>query len=341
MKFCKIFLSLFAALIIGGCSFMGTTVPTSVPTSSDWLSATLTAIALAQPSPSPAPTETPLPSSPTSSAAPAGKIVFTCRIFGNLPDQICIVNADGTDYRRLTFADKAESYYPSLSPDGMSVVFTSNLTNVYEIYEMDLSVGIPVQLTDTLGEVYAPEISPDGQSIVFANIIGAFSSIWMMDRDGGSPREIFSLDGKDCVDPTWSPDGTRILFAAGVGVDKELFTITPDGRDLLPVHESFRTRGRSDWSADGSIIAAYSWSSPNFEIFFMNPDGSNLRQVTFSGRDLAPSFSPDSQWMVYTSYAGNNDDPNGCELFIMRVDGSENTRLTYNSYCDWQPRWGQ
>ena len=279
--------------------------------------------------------------SPTSPAAPAGKIVFTCRIFGVLPDQICIINADGSDYRRIMFADKAESYYPSLSPDGTSVVFTSNLTTVYEIYEMDLSVGIPVQLTDHLGEPYAPEISPDGQSIVFANIISAFSSIWLMDRDGGNPHEIFRLEGKDCVDPTWSPDGTRILFAAGIGTDKQLFTIAPDGRDPLAVHETFRTRGRSDWSADGAIVAAYSWLSPNFEIFFINPDGSNLRQMTFDGRDLAPSFSPDSQWMVYTSYAGNNDDPNGCELFIMRVDGSQNIRLTNNSYCDWQPRWGR
>ncbi len=327
--------------LIGGCSFASAAVPTPAPTSANWLSSTLTAIALAQPSPSPAPIETPLPPSPTSTTAPTGKIVFTCRIFGDLPDQVCIVNADGTGYRRITWWDKVESYYPSLSPDGRSVVFTSNLTTVYEIYEMDLSTEIPVQLTDHLGEPYAPEISPDEQSIVFANIIGDFSSIWIMDRDGGNPHEIFHLEGKDCVDPTWSPDGTRILFAAGIGTDKQLFTIMPIGADLAPVHETFRTRGRSDWSADGSIIAAYSWLSPGFEIFFMNPDGSDLRQVTFGGRDLAPSFSPDSQWMVYTSYAGNTDDPHGCELFIMRVDGSQNTRVTNNSYCDWQPRWGR
>jgi TolB protein len=341
MKPHKVLLFLVLALLIGGCSFPWTAATTIAPTSTDWIASTLTAIALAQPSSSPVPTETPLPPSPIPNDTPTGKIVFTCRIFSVVPDQICIVNADGTDYRRITWTDKAESYYPTLSPDGRSVVFSSNPTTVFEIYEMDLSVGIPVQLTDHLGEPNAPEISPDGQFIAFANIVGDFSNIWLMNSDGGNPHEIFSLDGKDCVDPTWSPDGTRILFAAGTGTDKELFTITPSGADLQPVNDSFRTRGRSDWSADGSIIAAYSWSSPNFEIFFMNPDGTNLRQMTFSGRDLAPSFSPDSQWMVYTSYAGNNNDPNGCELFIMRVDGSQNTRLTNNSYCDWQPRWGQ
>jgi TolB protein len=330
-----------AAFVISGCFFSSAALPTPVPTSTGWLAATLTAIALAQPSPTIGPTEPPLPPAPTDPFVPTGKIVLTCRILGAVPDQLCIVNADGTDYHRITFTDQAESYYPSLAPDGRSVVYTSNLTAAYEIYEMDLSTGLPVQLTNLLGEVYAPEISPDGQRIVFANIIGTFSRIWMMDRDGSHPHEIFGLDGKDCVDPTWSPDGTRILFAAGIGTDKQLFTITPTGEDLVPVHDTFRTRGRSDWSSDGSIIAAYSWRSPGFDIFYVDPGGSNLRQMTSGGRNLAPSFSPDSRWMVYTSYAGENIDPDGCELFIMPVDGNQIIQLTHNSFCDWQPRWGR
>ncbi len=151
---------------------------------------------------------------------------------------------------------------------------------------------------------------------------------------------IFSLEGEDCVDPTWSPDGNLILFAAGSGVEKQLYTITPQGTGFLAVAPGFYTRGRSDWSADGKIIAAYSWNSPAFEVFFMNPDGSDIRQMTFSGRDLAPSFSPDSQWMVYTSYDGKNDDQDACEIFVMPVKGGTPLRLTYNDYCDWQPRWG-
>jgi TolB protein len=340
MKAGKFFGVVLAAGILLGCSSLPASATPPAPTSAAWLSATLTAIAFAQPFPSLTPTETPLPPSPTVPSPPSGRIVFTCRLLDDAHDQLCLMNADGSGYRRITFADAAENYYPSLSPDGTSVVYASNTTGVYEIYEMQLSVGIPKQLTDGLGEPYAPEISPDGKTIVFATNYSAFSTIWLMDRDGSHPRQIFGMSGRDCVDPTWSPDGTRILFAAGVGNDKQLFTITPEGGDPRPVSETFRTRGRSDWSADGFLIAAYSWLSPNFEIFFMEPGGSNLRQMTFSGRDLAPAFSPDSQWVVYTSYGGSNDDPNACEIYIMRIDGSQNTRLTYNYSCDWQPRWG-
>lgn len=286
-------------------------------------------------------TETPgsVPEVPTNLGLPTGKIVFACRLTDDGDDELCLINADGSGYRQLT-DNGFENYYPSLSPDGKSVVFSANLTGIFEIYEMDLTSGNPIQLTNNLKEAYGPEISPDGRLIVFAANYTEASSIWLMDRDGGNVHQIFSDPGQDAVDPTWSPDGKRILFALGKANEKILMTMTTEGTDVRTVSDIFHTRGRSDWSADGAIIAAYAGSAPRWEIYFMNPDGSNLHQMTYSGRNLAPSFSPDSQWMVYTSYGGNNSDLNACEIYIMRIDGSENRRLTENDYCDWQPRWG-
>ena len=51
-----------------------------------------------------------------------GKIVYTC--YDGEFDQICLMNADGSQNRQLTF-EKATSYYPSLSPDGEAIVFSS------------------------------------------------------------------------------------------------------------------------------------------------------------------------------------------------------------------------
>ena len=31
----------------------------------------------------------------------------------------------------------------------------------------------------------------------------------------------------------------------------------------------------------------------------------------------------------------------GCEIYIMRTDGTDVRRLTDNDTCDWQPRWGR
>ncbi|NCP88623.1 hypothetical protein GW829_14775, partial [bacterium] len=87
------------------------------------------------------------------------------------------MNADGSGIHRLTKDSSSENFYPSLAPDGYSIVFSSNQTGTFEIYEMDLS-GNQTQLTSGLGDLYAPEISPDGRFIIFTNGSGSYSSIW-------------------------------------------------------------------------------------------------------------------------------------------------------------------
>jgi hypothetical protein len=70
--------------------------------------------------PTPLATLTPLPK-PTKEHI--GRLIFTCTR-GDF-NQLCMVNADGTDFQQLTKLD-AHSYYPVFSPLGGSVVYSSN-----------------------------------------------------------------------------------------------------------------------------------------------------------------------------------------------------------------------
>jgi len=272
---------------------------------------------------------------------PIGEIVFVCQVAGENRDQICLMNADGTDPRQLTH-DTHENFYPSFAPDGKSIVFVSNATLYFEIYEMDLA-GTTRQITYGLKDAYAPEISPDGRQIVFtrSDNNNGFSEVWLVDRDGSSAHVLYTEDGQDVLDPTWSPDGQQILFALGKDNNtKHLFVIHVDGSGLRQVSSVFTTRGRSDWSGDGLWMAGYSGESWKREIFIMHPDGSELHQISSGGNVLAPSFSPDSQWIAFTGYIDLYGNDNGCEIYVMRLDGSNLMRLTNNTYCDYQPRWG-
>jgi TolB protein len=271
----------------------------------------------------------------SSEPGPTGKIVFVCQIFRlQAKDQLCIINADGTGWRRLTTTDGVRSYYPSFAPDGKSVVFSSNLDGNFKLYEIDMS-GHVTPLGNTIG--IAPEISPDNKQVVFTNNDGQSDMIWVMDRDGSHYRKLYA----DAWDPTWSPDGSRILFATNIAGKPQLASISLDGTGFQQITDLPDLRGRSDWSADGQHIVTYSGKPWARELYILNPDGSALRQLTPSGgNSQGPGFSPDGQWVVFTAYydaIGNN---NGCEIYIMRIDGSQPKRLTSNTYCDWQPRWG-
>ncbi|MDP1778753.1 MAG: hypothetical protein Q8K73_00615 [Anaerolineales bacterium] len=239
---------------------------------------------------------------------PLGQIAFTCQVFKvTAINQICIIQADGTGFRRLTTDNKRQHYYPSVAPDGESVIYAAfREPNIYEIYEVELASGSVTQLTDRLGNVNAPEISPDGKTILFAS-----------DMEGGI----------------------------------QLFSIRMDGSELNKISSLPAMRGRSDWSPDGQFIVTYSGQSWNRDVYLMNADGSNAHMLSpTGGNSQGPSFSSDGQWVAFTSYFDHYGDDHGCEIYIMRVDGSDPStrfasgqalrRLTNNDYCDYQPRWG-
>lgn len=274
---------------------------------------------------------------------PFGQIAFTCQIFKTqASNQICIINADGTGFRRLTTDDTKQHYYPSVAPDGKSVVFAAfREPGFYEIYEADIASGVITQLTDRLGNLNAPEISPDGSTIVFKMSTVDANELWLMNRDGSSPRNIPNALGWD---PTWSPDGSTILFASDMEGAVQLFTIRTDGSELKRISSLPAIRGRSDWSPNAQFIVTYSGEPWNRDVYIMNAGGSNAHMLSpTGGNSQGPSFSPDGQWVAFTSYFDRYGDDHGCEIYIMRVDGSDGQtprRLTNNDYCDYQPRWG-
>jgi Tol biopolymer transport system component len=285
--------------------------------------------------------EPPAPTGGVSEGPPLGRIVFNCQIFKfQASEQICIMNADGSGWRRLTQEDGIRHYYPSLAPDGSSVVYSQfREADVYEIYELSIADGTARRLTDRLGVLTGPEISPDGASIAFMRWTPSADQyqIWIMERDGSNPRRVFSGTGWD---PTWSPDGQQILLASDMEGSTQLYTVDLDGTNLRRVSDLPAIRGRSDWSSQG-FITTYSGESWRREVFIMNADGSGLRQVSPSGgNSQGPSFSPDGGWLAFTAYFDNFNDIHGCEIYIVRIDGTDLRRLTENQYCDYQPRWG-
>lgn len=272
---------------------------------------------------------------------PGGRIVFTCQLYKyQSSEQICIMNADGSGYRRLTLDNDVRHYYPSLSPDGQSVVYSQyREDNVYEIYELNISDGTPTRLTDRLGVLTGPAISPDGTTIAFMRWTPASDQyqIWLMDRDGAHPRRAIDGDGWD---PTWSPDGKQLLFASDRGGSVQLYIAKLDGTAPRRITNLPAIRGRSDWSSTG-LITTYSGEPWKREIYVMNADGSDAHRISpTGGNSQGPSFSPDGGWVAFTAYFDRFNDINGCEIYIMRKDGTDLRRLTDNEYCDYQPRWG-
>lgn len=242
------------------------------------------------------------------------------------------MNADGSGFRSLT-ANGANNGFASLSPDGQSVVYTSNLSGSWQIYELTLADLTTRQLTFGPGEASAPAISPDGRKIVYKCSL-RLDSICVMDRDGSNSRRIYTPGW----DPVWSPDGSRLLFASGPLEQPSLYILSVGDSRVQQVLMLKDMRGRSDWSIQDRIVT-YAGQPWQRNIYLW--DGTSWTQLTEGGNSVGPSFSPDGNWIAFTAYFDHMYEPDGCEIYIMTVTGERLTRLTDNDYCDWQPRWGR
>ena len=268
----------------------------------------------------------------------SGKIVYTCQVNkSSSSDQICIMNADGTEQHQLT--ESNDNQDASLAPTGQTVIFVSNQTGNYEIVEMDLT-GKRSQLTDFKGTLGLPAVSPDNQWIAFNNRVDGFDQLWLMERNGIKQRMIYSLPGIAAVAPTWSPDSDQLLFAVGKDLARQLFIMDLNGREPRLLSDQIFTPGRTDWSIQGQI-AYFIGETWKREVWTIYPDGTGMDQITRGGNAQSPSFSPGGRYIAYTGYTNvDGRDEFSCEIFIMDLYSRESRQLTDNEYCDYQPRWG-
>lgn len=256
-----------------------------------------------------------------------GRIVFTCYI--QQIDQICIMNADGTNRRQVTESD-ATTFYASLSIGADMIYFSSRESGQFQIYSVRPNGKEFKRLTRVSGSFYAPELSPSAGWIVMTK---DGEGIWLMKPDGTNPH---ALTDKDDIDPAWSADGSMIAFASSRAGTRQLFVMNADGSNIRQVTDLKDMGGRSSWSPDGTKLAFYAGPAEDRNIYVINVDGTNLVQLTNGGDNLGPSWSPDGNWIAFTSFRDGNN-----EIYVMHPDGTGVTNLTNNPISDWQPRWGR
>jgi WD40 repeat protein len=276
----------------------------------------------------------------TAAGEPSGKIIYTCQmdnIFGH--DQICMINADGSGFRQLTNDLLHQHFYPSWAPDGNSFVFVGSHSGSSKIYEMNLEGNMHI-VGDIEGELYAPMISPDGLRIIFTRYVSDTEQyVSVVNRDGSNLLDLVSY--YDSKDPVWSEDNSKVLFTSREDGKAGIYYMNSGGTTIQKIEQLNGLDGRPDWSVDYTV-ATYSGSKDahDREIVLLEV-GEEPVTITSGGDNLSPSFSPDGEWITFMSYRDHYWESDGCEIYIMRKDGTDIRRLTDNSYCDYQPRWGE
>jgi Tol biopolymer transport system component len=158
-----------------------------------------------------------------------------CTVTGCVFD-IYVMNADGSNVRRLT-DDPHNDDMPRFSPDGGTIVFSSDRTGSRAIYTMNADGTNVVQLSSDSLVAGDPDWSPTGDKIVFENNFCSscdVSDIFVMDPNGENVSRLTQNLGNN-LQPRWSPDGRYIVFwhqdPPGFDIG-DIFTMRSDGNEV-------------------------------------------------------------------------------------------------------------
>lgn len=216
--------------------------------------------------------------------------------------------------------------------------------------------GTTIQrLTKTWYPKFFLRFSPDGSRIAFCrhhrNLRGTnqiLVGLQLMRADGTDDRPLLKeFDSAVQIQehPNWSPDGRKLLISGG-GNDtgnssKDTF--------IAPIDAEFRAAALSKlvpgqgvqlgeepcFSPDGKHIV---FVSIDETLWIADADGGNKARVVQVDGSYChqPAWSPDGEWIAFAS-----DRDGDVNIYRIRWDGTELTRLTDQSGFDCRPRWSR
>ncbi|MEZ4585326.1 MAG: hypothetical protein R2909_02875 [Gemmatimonadales bacterium] len=168
--------------------------------------------------------------------APDGKRLAFVRSDAGAGSTLWIASLDRGETRSLVAAS-ATILSPSWSPDGSRLAYASNQGGRFRIWMVAANGAGARPVSDPLGADLEPCFAPDGRRLVFVRQLGN-GTIDLVIKDLRSGAEaVLALEGGESG-PVWSPTGDRIAFASDRDGDLEIYTVRPDGSDLLKVTDN-------------------------------------------------------------------------------------------------------
>jgi hypothetical protein len=268
----------------------------------------------------------------TVTVVPAGQILFASNRDGAYA--LHAMQTDGRSAVRLT-TGPGDARQPALGADGVLALVSEGTSGRAMIRQMMTSGGEERDLFAGRD----PAWSPDAKRLAFSASVAGVSQVVIAKAPGGAPVPV-TAEKVYAGQPTWSPDGRCLAYAAERDRNLDIWIADLEGSEPRRLTDDPGLDWSPAWSPDGGWLAFVSNRSGSYQIYAMRADGNDLRTLTdFPQGVESPAWSPDGYWLAFVAYTGDGAGVNAREIYLMRADGREQVRLTYNGYDDTEPDW--
>ncbi|MCI0494139.1 serine/threonine-protein kinase [candidate division KSB1 bacterium] len=237
-----------------------------------------------------------------------------------------------------------------ISPDGSRIAYNSDESGNLDLWVLHIASGQKRNLTkDYEGFDSGGKWSPDGNWLAFISSREG-GGIYIISEYGGAARQVVANDPKNlgrfrwspdgfmlaytvqetlytvpikggipervplthgCIDPDWSPDGSRIVYITGKPLERQIWTVQPDGSDSIVVIEKPGRYQIPTWSPDGKRIFFKNIQHDIRELWWMPVDkkgkptaAAKLLQVGVNFYEF--SLSHDGSKLIFLGGEGTN-----------------------------------
>jgi Tol biopolymer transport system component len=202
-------------------------------------------------------------------------------------------------------------WFPSLSPDGINLAYSSRETGNADIYLKRVGGERIINLTeDSSAEDLQPAYSPDGELIAFRSARDG-GGIFLMGATGESVKRLTDFG----YNPAWSPNGKEIAYATEVtfsgpgriGSQSKIWAVNVASGESRLITEGDGVQ--PTWSPGGSRIAYWASIGGQRDIWTIPANGGESVPVTNDVHiDWNPVWSPDGKSLYFSSDRGGSMD---------------------------------
>jgi Tol biopolymer transport system component len=190
------------------------------------------------------------------------------------------------------------------------------------------------------------------------------ADIWVMRADGSERRNLSETTTANEGVAAFSPDAERLVYRSARNGRFDLYSSRRDGTEARALTSDEARENFPVFSPDGATIAFSSnrdgardsRGNLTFDNYLLTlaadgTPGALQRISDHPGQDSHPWFSPDGEWLVYTSERGGISDEEPMvqevvfgpqmygELFARRLRDGLEVRLTHNKWEEGNPFW--
>lgn len=256
--------------------------------------------------------------------SPDGKTVSFLRSRSDGVSDIYTVASAGGEPRRITFENRAITG-ADWSPDGKSLIFSSNRAGLFSLWKIPAEGGEPQLLAGGGSKMKHPSTARRVNAVAYENWHYEVS-LWSVATSGERPdsRLTFAADEWE-FDPEFSPDGRRLAYVSTKSGADEIWTTDPDGGAPVQLTSFGGPRlGMPRWSPDGKILVFTARPEGQADLYRIDASGgAPLRLTSTPGDEAAPSWSRDGRSIYFASRRTGT-----WEVWRMPSSGGSGQRMT-------------